>query len=82
MLVIRRHPGESIWIGDEVEIEIIDCGANRVKLGIRAPKRVPVVRNEARATRSENLAAARALATGAVSGVLERLRGGRGDGRL
>jgi carbon storage regulator len=76
MLVIRRHPGESIWIGDDVEIEVIDCGSNRVKLGIRAPQQVTVVRNEVRRTREQNLAASRAMAAGALPGVLERLRAG------
>ena len=33
MLVIRRHPGESILIGEDIELEIIECGHNRVKLG-------------------------------------------------
>ena len=74
MLVIRRHPGESIWIGDEVEIEVIDCGGNRVKLGIRAPKEVPVMRSEARLTREQNLAASRAVASGHLTAVMERLR--------
>ena len=73
MLVIRRHPGESLWIGDQVEIEVIDCGPGRVKLGIRAPKEVPVMRSEVRATREQNLAASRALESGRVPAVLERL---------
>ena len=73
MLVIRRHPGESIWIGDEIEIEVIDCGSNRVKLGIRAPKQVPVVRNEARSTREQNLAASRAMEAGGLPALLDRL---------
>jgi carbon storage regulator len=75
MLVIRRHPGESIWIGDEIEIEVIDCGSNRVKLGIRAPKTVPVVRNEARLTREQNLAASQVMAAARLPALVERLRG-------
>lgn len=58
MLVIRRRPGEAICIGDDVEIEIIECGPNRVKLGVRAPKQVPVWRAEVSATRAQNIAAA------------------------
>ena len=61
MLVIRRRAGESIRIGDDVEIEVIDCGPHRVKLGIRAPREVPVIRNEVRLTREQNLAAARSM---------------------
>lgn len=58
MLVIRRRPGEAIRIGGDVEIEIIECGTKRVKLGIRAPKEIPVWRAEAQATREQNIAAA------------------------
>ena len=61
MLVIRRRPGESIRIGDDVEVEVIDCGPHRVKLGIRAPREVPVMRNEVRLTREQNLAAASSM---------------------
>lgn len=61
MLVIRRHPGEAIQIGEDVEIVVIDCGCGRVKLGIRAPKTVHVMRSEVRHTREQNLAAAGAI---------------------
>ena len=61
MLVIRRHPGESIQIGENVEVVVIDCASGRVKLGIRAPKQVPVMRSEARRTREQNLVAAAAI---------------------
>lgn len=64
MLVIRRHAGESIQIGEEVEVVVIDCGPGRVKLGIRAPKQIPVVRAEVKITRDQNLAAARAIEVG------------------
>ena len=58
MLVIRRRPGEAIRIGPDVEIEIIACGPHRVKLGVRAPKEVPVWRAETEAAREQNLRAA------------------------
>jgi len=61
MLVIRRHPGESIRIGMDIELEIIECGHNRVKLGIRAPQHVPVMRSEILETRAQNLEAAGAM---------------------
>jgi len=62
MLVIRRRPGESIRIGNDVEVEVIECGPHRVKLGIRAPREVPVMRNEVRLTREQNVAAASSVA--------------------
>ena len=48
MLVLSRKQGESIWVGDDVEITVIDIGDNRVRLGINAPKGVPVHRQEVR----------------------------------
>ena len=66
MLVIRRRPGEAIRIGEDVEIEIIECGPNRVKLGIRAPKQIPVWRAEVEATREQNIAAAAWARSGRV----------------
>ena len=40
MLIVRRRRGESITIGDEIEIEILDISPTQVKVGIRAPKDV------------------------------------------
>ena len=66
MLVIRRRPGEAIHIGEGVEIEIIACGPSRVKLGVRAPKNIPVWRTETKATREQNIAAAGWTGSGRV----------------
>jgi carbon storage regulator len=61
MLVIRRRPGESIVIGEEIEVQITEIAPMRVKLCITAPKEIAVLRKEVRLTRDANLAAARAL---------------------
>ncbi len=61
MLVIRRHPGQAIQIGEDVEVLVIDCGNGRVKLGIRAPQRVVVARGEVARTRRQNVEAAAAI---------------------
>ncbi len=58
MLVIRCRAGESVLIGDDIEVEIADIGTNRVKLGISAPRQVPVIRKALKLTRQENVAAA------------------------
>lgn len=55
MLLIRRRPGESIAIGDEVEVRIVDATLSRVTLGIVAPKQVSVRRMELHAVARENL---------------------------
>jgi carbon storage regulator len=75
MLVIRRHAGESILLGDDIEVEVIECGHNRVKLGIRAPRHVAVLRGEVKQTREENVAAARAISGGTIPAI-------SGNGRL
>lgn len=60
MLVIRRRVGETILIGDAIEVEILEASPHRVKLGIKAPREVSVLRKETEMTRKENLAAAAA----------------------
>ena len=46
MLVLARKLNESIMIGDEIEIVVIDIKGDQVKLGIKAPKKVTVHRKE------------------------------------
>ena len=46
MLVLSRQKDESIVIGDNIEITIINIRSNKVRLGITAPKDISVHRNE------------------------------------
>jgi len=46
MLVLSRQRDESIMIGDNVEITIVDVRGDKVRLGITAPKCIPVHRRE------------------------------------
>ena len=46
MLVLARKLNESIMIGDDIEVVVIDIKGDQVKLGIRAPKKVAVHRKE------------------------------------
>lgn len=46
MLVLSRRKDESIMIGENVEIKIVDIRGNKVRLGITAPKCIPVHRKE------------------------------------
>ncbi|MFC5557609.1 carbon storage regulator CsrA [Ureibacillus thermophilus] len=48
MLVLSRKKGESIWIGDDIEIIISEVKGDQVKIGIRAPKHIDIVRGELR----------------------------------
>jgi carbon storage regulator len=46
MLVLSRQKDESIVIGDEIEVTIVDVRGDKVRLGITAPKSIPVHRRE------------------------------------
>jgi carbon storage regulator len=58
MLVLRRRAGESILVGDDIEITVVETGPQRVVLGIRAPVQVRVLRKEIRLAEEENRRAA------------------------
>ena len=61
MLVLTRAINETIMIGDDIEITIVDVKGEKVRLGIRAPQTVPVHRKEVYlAIRQANIEAARA----------------------
>ena len=74
MLVIRRRPGESLVIGDDVEIEILDSTPSQVKLGIRAPKSIPVLRKEIQVVGQQNVTASREISGNAVEKLLASLK--------
>jgi carbon storage regulator len=57
VLIVRRRVGEKILVGGSVEIEIVEISKSRVKLGVRAPVHVPVVRKEMATVAGENRAA-------------------------
>lgn len=76
MLVVRRRAGESILVGD-IEIEVMEVSRSRVKLGVRAPAHVPVVRRETLGVARENRMASGFLTesgSGGVSALLQAIR--------
>lgn len=61
MLVLSRQRDETIMIGDDVEITVVDIRGDKVRLGITAPPRIAVHRKEVyEAIKLENEQAARA----------------------
>ena len=46
MLVLTRKPGQSIMIGDRVEVQVLSVAGEKVRLGITAPRDVSIFRNE------------------------------------
>ena len=64
MLVLARRINESIMIGDEIEIVIVDIKGDQIKLGIRAPRSVSVHRTEVyKEIQDQNKEAARSAPT-------------------
>jgi carbon storage regulator len=58
MLVLSRQKDETIMIGDDVEITVVDIRGDKVRLGITAPPHIPVHRKEVyEAIKRENRAA-------------------------
>jgi carbon storage regulator len=61
MLIITRRPGEKIMLGDDTVIEVIEVSGSSVRIGIDAPRSLPVYREEIwRSVKEENAAAAQA----------------------
>ena len=46
MLVLTRKKGESIMVGDNIEVKVLDIHAGQVKIGLQAPHDIPVHRKE------------------------------------
>jgi len=74
MLVLRRRAGESLLIGDDVEIEVLAITAQGAKIGIRAPREMVVLRKELKITQQQNEAAAQGLAQADLNQALKKLR--------
>ncbi len=74
MLVLRRRAGESLLIGDDIEIELLAVTAQTAKIGIRAPKDTPVLRKELKITREQNARAALGPMPQDFASAIHRLR--------
>ncbi len=70
MLVITRRPGEALTIGEGIRVVVLAVEGERVKLGIVAPRDIPVFRQEL----LESVREANQQATQAPGRVLEQLK--------
>lgn len=70
--MIRRKAGESFRIGEDVEIQILEASGGQVKIGIRAPRDVPVLRTEVWVTAVQNQKAACAAAAESLTDQIVR----------
>lgn len=46
MLILTRRVGESVVIGDDVDVTVLGVKGNQVRLGVKAPREIPVHREE------------------------------------
>lgn len=58
MLILQRKEGESLLIGDEVEVTVLAVEAGRVRLAIQAPRSVTILRSELKVAAQANREAA------------------------
>jgi carbon storage regulator len=73
MLVLTRKEEESIMIGDDIEVKVLDLKESQVKLGIVAPRSVAVHRREVYlAILEENAQAATVAELGGISNLISR----------
>jgi carbon storage regulator len=76
MLVLTRKSNQSIMIGDDVEVSVLSIMGEKVRIGIQAPREVPVFRKEVYLEiQQENVVAAGADPRAEVNDALGRLRG-------
>ena len=63
MLVLTRKPGESVVIGDGIKVKVLSVNGTSIRLGVEAPRNVPIHREEVfEAIRAENLRAMQTVA--------------------
>jgi carbon storage regulator len=63
MLVLSRKLGETIRIGDDVEVTVVQVNRGKVRLAIQAPKDVVILRSELNSVDEANRKADREVAT-------------------
>ncbi len=72
MLVLTRKSNQSIMIGDDVEVSVLSILGEKVRIGIQAPREIPVFRKEVYLEIQDEHARADDLAiTGSVSGEVD-----------
>ncbi len=73
MLVLTRKENESIMIGNDIEVKVLDLKDNQVKIGIVAPRSVAVHRREVYlAIQAENAQAASNVQVEGISNLIPR----------
>jgi carbon storage regulator len=77
MLVLTRKSNQSIMIGDEIEVSVLSIMGEKVRIGIQAPRTIPVFRKEVYLEIQQEKAAQSQGSRGEVDSALEELRGNK-----
>jgi carbon storage regulator len=73
MLVLTRKPSQSIMIGDDIEVSVLSTTGGNVRIGIQAPRDVPIFRKEIYLEIQQQNVAAGASTRAEVNEALKRL---------
>ena len=73
MLVITRQPGDSILIGEDIKIIILEVSGDKIKIGIDAPRSVRIMRSEVLDTERANQEADQSGGTQALESLKKKL---------
>jgi carbon storage regulator len=77
MLVLTRKSNQSIMIGDDIEVSVLSIMGEKVRIGIQAPRSIPVFRKEVYLEIQQEKAAQGTREE--VDSALEELRGNKPD---
>jgi carbon storage regulator len=73
MLVLTRKPNQSIMIGDDIEVSVLSTTGDKVRIGIQAPRDIPIFRKEIYLEIQQETMAAGSSARAEVDEALKRL---------
>ena len=79
MLVLTRKSNQSIMIGDDIEVSVLSIMGEKVRIGIQAPRDIPVFRKEVYLEIQQENVAAGASARAEVDDALKRLSANEGS---
>ena len=74
MLVLRRKAGQTLLIGDDIEIEVLEVNSQGAKIGIRAPRSISILRKELKLTKEQNQVAAESPSLSRLTQAMDRFR--------
>lgn len=77
MLVLTRKVGESIRIGEDIEVVVTAVDQNKVKIGIRSPREIPIYREELYLKMKRDNQRAAAVSSGDLEEMIDLLPRGK-----